>query len=149
MKESARVWASVLSVAFAIAWSGWDLYREHYVQHHPWSEIFSWHSLRHPWCDLFCLCACMVISVMALIDILGQKHKINLEAQWYRRLDAVVDIKDFKDADCLYGYLEPNERKRLMQTLERMPRGARSLQKAIRSVSPELIDDAAEQSACT
>ena len=151
MKKSVRFWASVVSVAIALAGFGWQLHRGYYGQQ-PWREIFSWHSLRHPWRDLFdllCIGAFMVIGVNALIDIRRQKHKTKSEAEWYRSLDAIVDIKDCKDADCLYGYLEPDERKRLMQALERMPRGSRSLQKAVKIVSPELIDDAAEQSACT
>ena len=109
MKKSVRFWASVVSVAIALAGFGWQLHRGYYGQQ-PWREIFSWHSLRHPWRDLFdllCIGAFMVIGVNALIDIRRQKHKTNSEAEWYRSLDAIVDIKDCKDADCLYGYLEP------------------------------------------
>jgi hypothetical protein len=148
MKKSVRFWASVVSVAIAFAGFGWELHRGRY----PWRDMFSLDHLHHPLRDLFDVCVLIVMIVLGIqvfIDKRKQKRRINSQAEWHRSLDAIVDLKDFKDADCLYGYLGPDERKRLMQALERMPRGSRSLQKAVRIVSPELIDDAAEQSACT
>lgn len=70
------------------------------------------------------------------------KQKTKAEADWYKDLDAVVDIKDFQDRYCLYGNLEAAQRQRLLRELQRMPRGSRSLLRAVQTICPELIDAA-------
>ena len=60
---------------------------------------------------------------------------------WRRRLESVVDVRDFGDDGHLHELFEPAERERLIQELERMPRGSRSLRRAIEIVSSELVHD--------
>ena len=72
---------------------------------------------------------------------LDSRRKQQEAARWYRQLDAVVDINDFQDRDCLYEYLKPEERLRLIRSLQQMPQGSRSLRKAVQKICPVLIDD--------
>lgn len=60
---------------------------------------------------------------------------------WYRRLQAAIDVRDFDDDGHFHEYFEPADRERLIQELERMPRGSRSLRRAVEIVNPELVDD--------
>ena len=115
-----------------------------------WGDLFTRNHWRNPWHLVFFLL--QIVPAIALIAYcficyLVQKHKekakTKAEADWYRNLDAAVDVKDFEDSDCLYDWLEPNERQKLLHELQRMPRGSRSLHKALQIVSPELIDDTA------
>jgi hypothetical protein len=62
-------------------------------------------------------------------------------ADWHRRLRAAVDVQDFDDDGHLHELFEPAERERLIQELERMPRGSRSLRRAIEIVSPEIANE--------
>jgi len=62
-------------------------------------------------------------------------------ADWNSRLAAAVDLPDFEDDGHLHECFTPEERERLIQELERMPRGSRSLKKAIGIVSPEMIEE--------
>lgn len=62
-------------------------------------------------------------------------------ADWHRRLEAAVDVRDFEDDGHLHELFEPAERERLIQELERMPRGSRSLRRAIEIVSPEIAHE--------
>jgi hypothetical protein len=57
---------------------------------------------------------------------------------WSRKVDTLVDVHDHEDDGHLYEYLDDSERRRIMEELERMPAGSRSLRRAIRIVSPEL-----------
>ena len=85
--------------------------------------------------------ACAIAAIM-VVSCLDSRRKQQEAARWYRQLDAAVDINDFQDRDCLYEYLKPDERLRLIHILQQMPHGSRSLHKAVQKVSPVLIDDA-------
>lgn len=58
---------------------------------------------------------------------------------WLRKLDQLVDVHDFEDDGHLSEYLDESERRRVVEELERMPNGSRSLRRAIGIVSPDLI----------
>jgi len=77
--------------------------------------------------------------------VVGRKEKRESEklAEWHRRLVAAVDVQDFEDDGHLHELFEPEERERLIQELERMPQGSRSLRRAIEIVSPELLNEGA------
>src|SRR5262245_9700584 len=60
---------------------------------------------------------------------------------WYRRLQAAIDVRDFDDDGHFHEYFEPADRERLIQELESMPRGSRSLRRAVEIVNPEVVDD--------
>jgi hypothetical protein len=57
-------------------------------------------------------------------------------------VNTLVDVRDFQDDGHLPEYLDESERRRVVEELERMPRGSRSLRRALGIVSPELVDDA-------
>ena len=59
---------------------------------------------------------------------------------WLRTVNGLVDVHDYEDDGHLYDYLDDSERRRLIEELERMPAGSRSLRTAIGLVSPELTD---------
>lgn len=77
-----------------------------------------------------------------LMSHLESRRAIQEVADWRRRLDAVVDVRDFNDDGHLHEYLEPGEREQLIKELEQMPKGSRRLRRAIEIVSPELVNDA-------
>jgi hypothetical protein len=58
-----------------------------------------------------------------------------------QRVDELVDVRDYRDDGHLPEYLDDAERRRVIEALERMPAGARSLRRAIGMVSPDLLDD--------
>jgi hypothetical protein len=121
--------------------------------------IFGWtlHKSQHPWRALFMgdlpnklinvlvyqlgMGFILAMIVYAVIDHLKQKQKLKAEADWNRKLEDTVDVRDFKDGECLYHWLEPDERQRLLRELQRMPKGSRSLFKAVQMVSPELVEE--------
>jgi hypothetical protein len=61
---------------------------------------------------------------------------------WLQQVNELVDVRDFQDDGHLPEYLDESERRRVVEELERMPRGSRSLRRALGIVSPELVDDA-------
>lgn len=60
---------------------------------------------------------------------------------WNRTVHELVDVHDFEDDGHLAEYFDDLERRTLIEELERMPAGSRSLRRAIESVSPELLRD--------
>lgn len=58
---------------------------------------------------------------------------------WIRQINGLVDVHDFEDDGHLPEYLDESERRRVVEELERMPPGARSLRRALGIVSPALI----------
>ena len=133
----------------AVAWNCWEFYHGR----NPWHNFFElsqWdvskrqHPLRF-WSFIIEAGIAVILLMYCFFDFLARSRKqrqhIKAETQWYRDLDAAVDITDYEDQDCLYDYLEPDERKRLVHELQRMPKGSRSLHKAAQIVNPELIDD--------
>ena len=78
-----------------------------------------------------------------VVEALDSKRAQREVAAWYGRLQAVVDVRDYVDDGHLHEWLEPDERERLIQELQRMPPGSRSLKRALEIVSPELLDEIA------
>jgi len=60
---------------------------------------------------------------------------------WIRQIKDLVAVRDFEDDGHLPEYLDESERRRVVEELERMPPGARSLRRALGIVSPPLIRD--------
>jgi hypothetical protein len=60
---------------------------------------------------------------------------------WIRQINQLVDVRDLEDDGHLAEYLDESERRRVVEELERMPPGARSLRRALGIVSPDLIGD--------
>ena len=61
---------------------------------------------------------------------------------WLQQVNELVDVRDFQDDGHWPEYLDESERRRIVEELERMPRGSRSLRRALGIVSPDLVDDA-------
>jgi len=59
---------------------------------------------------------------------------------WLRQINELVDVRDYADDGHLPEYLDDEERRRVIEELERMPPGSRSLRRALSAVSPELVD---------
>ncbi len=70
-----------------------------------------------------------------------EKREGEALAEWQQTLKSLVDVRDFEDDGHLHEWFEPAERERLVEELQRMPRGSRSLRRAIEIVNPELIRD--------
>jgi hypothetical protein len=56
------------------------------------------------------------------------------------RMNALIHIHDYEDDGHLAECLDEAERRRIIEELERMPAGSRSLRRALTIVSPELAD---------
>jgi hypothetical protein len=149
MKKPARIYVVLLFVVLGLA-------LESFQNPHPfrawvdsWSELFTWHHWRNHWHIVFfaaqILPGIALIIYGAIFYIRGQrkaKAKAKAKADWTRDLAALVDVdEEVKDRDCLFEYLEPNERQKLFYELRRMPRGSRSLRKAVELVDPGFFDD--------
>ena len=63
---------------------------------------------------------------------------------WNRRIHQLVDVHDFEDDGHLAEYLDESERRTVIELLEQMPSGSRSLRRAIDAAAPELVRDDAE-----
>jgi hypothetical protein len=77
-------------------------------------------------------------AYMLLSDLESRRTRRETLA-WLRRLNELVDIHDFRDDGHLPEYLDDSERRRVIEELERLPRGSRSLRRAIAIVSPDLV----------
>lgn len=62
-------------------------------------------------------------------------------ASWLQQVNNLVDIRDYADDGHLADYLDETEQRRVIEELERMPAGSRSLRRAIGIVSPDLVDE--------
>jgi hypothetical protein len=112
-----------------------------------WREFFTWHHWRNPLHDV--LFAAQVVPGLALLVYaavdsfrLHRKKQAHAKAKadWYLRLAALVDTEDdIEDRDDLFGYFEPSERQQLLDQLRRMPKGSRSLRKAVAIVDPDFF----------
>ena len=60
---------------------------------------------------------------------------------WNRKIGQLANIRDFEDDGHLAEYLDEAERRKVIEELERMPSGSRSLRGAIEKVAPELLRD--------
>ena len=93
------------------------------------------------WLIIFIVVCAVGWAVHAFRTRRRERSEIAQLDDWYRRLEAVVDVRDFDDDGQFHEYFEPADRERLIQELERMPRGSRSLRRAVKIVNPELVDD--------
>ena len=71
-------------------------------------------------------------------------HRENRRTQratltWLARISELVDVRDFIDDGHLAEYLDAAEQRRVIEELERMPGGSRSLRRAIELVAPDLL----------
>jgi hypothetical protein len=60
---------------------------------------------------------------------------------WLTQVHALVDVDDFEDDGHLPEFLDGEERRRVIEELQRMPAGSRSLRRALATVSPEIVAD--------
>ena len=98
-------------------------------------------SSRSWWLTIFLVVCTVGWAVHAFRARRRERTEIAQLDDWYRRLEAVVDVRDFDDDGHLHEYFESADRELLIQELERMPRGSRSLRRAIKIVNPKLVDD--------
>jgi hypothetical protein len=133
--QPARIWPFLVLMGFAVlalgleTFPGWDNLRTANWWWHHWPVV---------------LRLVMLITVVAfawtvgLADARRKRQKRAAETQWNRILAAAVDVHDFKEPEDLYAYLDAGERARLLQCLQRMPKGARSLKQAVHQICPEI-----------
>ena len=95
---------------------------------------------RSHWLSLLAIVLVVGWGVHRLISYRAEKRATSELVDWQRRLDAIVDVRDFADDGHLSEWFDKDERERLIQELERMPRGSRSLRQAIKAVNPEMVD---------
>jgi hypothetical protein len=93
------------------------------------------------WLTIFIVSCSVGWAVHAYYKKRSEADRIAALQDWYSRLDALVDIRDFDDDGHLHEYFEPAERELLLQELGRMPQGSRSLRKGIGLINPELTRD--------
>ena len=79
-----------------------------------------------------------------LVSQRESKQTQRMALAWLERVNELVDIHDFQDDGHLSENLDESERRKVIEELERMPRGSRSLRRALGIVSRELVDDASE-----
>jgi hypothetical protein len=77
-------------------------------------------------------------AYMLLSHLESRRNQREVTA-WIRQINGLVDVHDFEDDGHLPEYLDESERRRVVEELERMPPGARSLRRALGIVSPALI----------
>ena len=134
-----KLWPVDLMAVAALVIFGFEAYPSRFT----WSDLDSAGWWRHHWPDLTLWGFVVAFVIYARVDMLmisyREKQKAKDRADWNRHLTATVDIHDFADWEDLYAYMDPGERIRLMQGLERMPRGSRSLRKAVQKVCPEML----------
>jgi hypothetical protein len=141
-RKPANMVGIALIITGVVAWNCWEFYHGR----NPWHNFFEpsqWDISKRR--SLIEIGIVVILLAYGLVDSFvrsrKQKQDMKAEADWYRSLDAAVDINDYEDQDCLYDFLEPEEREQLIRELQRMPKGSRSLHKAVEIVDPELIDD--------
>jgi hypothetical protein len=137
-RNSVRIWAVLLFIAVGAVMNALQVRQNQ----RSWRASFNWHEWRSLfWCDLLAVGLLAFFWGLRRVETGKRKQKAKAKADWYRNLEAVADVKDYQDWDYLYHDLEPEERERLLGQLRRMPRGSRSLHRAVEVVKPELIDD--------
>ena len=62
-------------------------------------------------------------------------------AEWLHRLKELVDVHDFEGDGHFSEFLDGSERQRIIEALESMPKGSRSLRRAIHLVSPDVVSN--------
>lgn len=72
---------------------------------------------------------------------LESKKSADEWATWEKRLNTLVDVNDVNDDGHLYEWLDPPQWEAVFAELERMPKGVRSLRKAMSAVSPDVLDN--------
>ena len=74
--------------------------------------------------------------------LLSHRESTRMQRQtlvWLRKINELVDVHDFQDDGHLSEYLDESERRRVVEELERMPRGSRSLRRALGIVAPDVL----------
>jgi len=144
-RKPGKIWGTIAILVVLFLLNCWEFYHGR----NPWRSLFDgnqWRQWQHPLRDYVVVCIAIPFFLYGLFDYgVGyrkQRKRQKSVADWNRTLDEKVDVNDFKDKDCLYDCLDTYERQRLVHELERMPKGSRSLYKAVLIVSPELIDEA-------
>ena len=75
------------------------------------------------------------LAYMAVSYQEGRRMRRSAEA-WLRRLESSVDTLDVEDDGHLHEWFDARQWERIFQELERMPKGQRSLRRAIATVDP-------------
>jgi hypothetical protein len=97
-----------------------------------------------PYSPVFWLLVGSATIVGGLYMLLSHRESRRIQhatVSWRQQVHKLVDTDDYADDGHLPEYLDEAERRRVIEELERMPAGSRSLRRAIRIVCPELIDD--------
>jgi hypothetical protein len=88
----------------------------------------------------------MIGSAMAVGGVyMFLSHRENAEVErsvsaWNRSVRHLVDVHDFDDDGHLAEYLDESQRRVVIELLEQMPPGSRSLRTAVAAAAPELVD---------
>ena len=87
--------------------------------------------------------AAFVAGGAYMIDAYVQARRRKREAaEWLQRYRALVDVADAEDDGHLSEWFDAEEWQRIFQALERMPKGERSLRRAIATVDPDFTKGA-------
>src|SRR5690349_6505982 len=73
---------------------------------------------RSPWISWLAVGLVVVWGVRWFITSRKEERESEELADWHRRLEAAVDVRDFEDDGHLHEWFEPAERERLIQELE-------------------------------
>lgn len=151
MKKNARIVLIILLVAVNLAMVIAEFQKPHPFRGamDSWRALFTWHHWRNHWHIVFFAARfvpLIALIIYAVIISARQKRKekaqAKAEADWNRSLAALVDMEDtINDQDCLFNYLQPHERQKLLDQLRHMPRGSRSLRKAVELVDPDFLEE--------
>ena len=93
---------------------------------------------------LFWMLIGSAMAVGGVYMVLSRRENAEVERSanaWNRRLRLLVDVHDFDDDGHLAEYLDESERRVVIELLEQMPPGSRSLRTAIATVAPDLVAD--------
>ena len=133
--QPARIWPALVLMGGGLfvlgleTFLGWDNLRTANWWWHHWSSAL--------WMAIYCAMA-VFAGTVSLAEARRKKQQRAAERQWNLSLAAVVDLQDFKDPADLYAYLDAGDRTRLLQCLQRMPKGTRSLNQAVHQICPEI-----------
>ena len=136
--QPAKLWPASVTVAAALVIFGLEACPRNFA----WDDLSQAGWWRHHWHGVadFTLDAAILLFGWSclLIQSRRKKHQAKTAADWQQRLNALVDIHDFKNPEDLFAYLDADERTRLIQLLQAMPQGSRRLAQ----VCPELTGNA-------
>jgi hypothetical protein len=147
--DSIVMWLIMLGMAAVFGTFIWEMNR-----HPSWGPKLNTLLTAHRYWHSFDFEELMFLAVGGLIMLLmiflwisgyladrREKQEQKAGAGWNHSLAPLVDIDDYDDRECLYEDLDPAERSRLFAALRHMPKGSRSLRKALEIVNPEWLHD--------